>query len=79
MTFAQAVPESIDIDGLLHQRRGDRDIELVLVKTPDDRIEQWAQSHQAEEVEIADMSLEDQFIEFTAPKQCQTLFRWETT
>jgi len=76
-SFADSVPDEIDIDGLLHYRRSEKELELILVGTNDDKIAEWAKSNGVENYHIVKMNLEDQFIEFTAPPNRKKLFRWE--
>ena len=75
--FGQAPPETIDIEGLLHLRRNDKELELVLVGTADEKIAEWAKSASAEEYKILKQNLEDQFIEYTAPAGRNKPFAWE--
>ncbi len=75
--FGQAPPETVDIEGLLHLRRNDKELELVLVGTTDEKIAQWAKSAGAEEYRILKQNLEDQFIEYTAPAGRNKPFAWE--
>jgi ABC-2 type transport system ATP-binding protein len=76
-SFKGDVPAEIDIQGLLHCRRDGHEIELVLVATDDDVIEKWAQDSGAAEYHKVKMSLEDQFIDYTAPANKTKLFAWE--
>ncbi|MHC4148916.1 MAG: ABC transporter ATP-binding protein [Planctomycetota bacterium] len=75
--FASTVPADADIDGLLHLRRSEKELELVLVGTSDEKIAEWAKSTQPRSYEVVGMNLEDQFIEFTAPPAHDKLFKWE--
>jgi ABC-2 type transport system ATP-binding protein len=77
MTFKDKPPEAVDITGLLAQRQGKNELELLLVGTPEDTITRWADTHGATRHEILPMSLEDQFIDFTAPEQTKRIMRWE--
>ncbi|MCF7972896.1 MAG: ABC transporter ATP-binding protein [Phycisphaerae bacterium] len=77
MAFKDKAPEVPDIPGLLAQRQGDNELELLLVGTPEDTITQWCQIHGATRHEIMPMTLEDQFIDFTAPAQTKRIMRWE--
>lgn len=77
MSFSASMPEQVDIEGLLHCRGGEKELELTLVGTEEERINQWAESAGAEKWEIIQMNLEDQFIEFTAPAEGRKLFQWE--
>ena len=77
MAFKDKPPEALDIPGLLARREGDNELELLLVGTPEETVAQWAQSHGAIRHEILPMSLEDQFIDFTAPEKTRRIMRWE--
>jgi len=76
-SFAEAVPDEIDIPGLLHQRRNEKELELTLIGTTDEQIDTWAKPVGATYHKDIDMNLEDQFIEFTAPDVEKRLFQWE--
>jgi ABC-2 type transport system ATP-binding protein len=75
--FSQLPPPKIDIDGLLHRRAGQNELELVLVGTADEKIAEWAKSAGALDYQAVNMNLEDQFIEYTAPAGQTKPFRWE--
>jgi len=77
LAFEDSVPPQVDIDGLLHCRRSEKELVLTLVGTDDDKIAELAKSAGAERYHIASMNLEDQFIEFTAPPGRGKLFKWE--
>ncbi len=79
MTFAGPPPQQIDIDGLLHHRKDARQLECILVAAEQADIQSWATRLGAEEVEVVEMNLEDQFIEFTASGRQQKRFEWEQT
>ena len=51
--------------------------ESSVVGTDDEKIAEWAKSAGAENYNIIQMNLEDQFIEFTAPAKHKRLFQWE--
>ncbi len=76
-SFPDSVPAKVDIEGLLHCRRSEKQLELTLVGTEEAAIAKWAKSAGAEEYHSAKMNLEDQFIEFTAPVNRKKLFQWE--
>jgi len=78
-TFADSAPSDVDIEGLLHSRSSDKQLELTLVGTDEGRIAEWAGSVGAEEHHIVKMNLEDQFIEYTAGANHRRLFQWGTT
>ncbi|MHC4836020.1 MAG: ATP-binding cassette domain-containing protein, partial [Planctomycetota bacterium] len=75
--FEGDVPETIDIPGLLHKRQNHSHLELTLVGTTDEQIEQTAQAVGAKECKRVELNLEDQFIEFTAREKSKPLFQWE--
>ena len=75
--FSQSPPQTIDIEGLLNSRRADKELEMVLVGTADEKIAEWAKSAGAEEYQIIKQNLEDQFIEYTAPAGRNKPFAWE--
>ena len=77
-SFTSGIPENIDIEGLLNYRILANELELILVKTTEQKISEWAKNIKAESFEIIQMNLEDQFIEFTEPKKRKKLFQWET-
>ncbi len=77
LSFTDSPPAEVDIEGLLHCRRTEKELELILVGTADEQIEKWADVNKAEKYQIVKMNLEDQFIEFTAPPNHRRLFRWE--
>jgi hypothetical protein len=75
--FEKEPPGEIDIEGHLNSRVSDNELELTLVKTSDEKISEWAERTGATEFNIIHTSLEDQFIDYTAPKKCSRLFQWE--
>jgi len=75
--FGQAQPETIDIEGLLGSRRSDKELEMILVGTADEKIAEWAKSSGATDYQTINMNLEDQFIEYTAPAGGNKPFVWE--
>jgi ABC-2 type transport system ATP-binding protein len=77
LSFADSVPTEVDIEGLLHCRRSEEQLELTLVGTDEAQIGEWAKSAKAEEYDIVQMNLEDQFIEYTAGANQRRLFQWE--
>jgi ABC-2 type transport system ATP-binding protein len=77
LSFADSVPDQVNIDGLLHCKRSEKQLELTLVGTDEEKIIEWAKSAGAENYHIVQMNLEDQFIEFTAPANHRRLFQWE--
>jgi ABC-2 type transport system ATP-binding protein len=77
LVFEDSAPLQVDVDGLLHCRRSEKELALILVGTDDGKIAELAESIGAERYHIANMNLEDQFIEYTAPASREKLFRWE--
>ncbi len=77
LSFADSVPDDVNIDGLLHCKRSEKGLELTLIGTDEEKISEWAKSAGAENYHIVKMNLEDQFIEFTAPANHRRLFQWE--
>ena len=77
VTFGDAAPAQVEINGLLYCRRREKDLELILVGTEDAQIKAWADAARASQLQIVSINLEDQFIEYTAPKNHRRLFRWE--
>jgi len=76
-TYADSVPADVDIEGLMHSRRIENELELILVKTADEQISEFAKKSGAQDYHIVKMNLEDQFIEYTAPPGRKKLFNWE--
>ncbi|MDH4239326.1 MAG: ABC transporter ATP-binding protein [Phycisphaerae bacterium] len=77
LSFTDSPPADVDIEGLLHCRRSEKELELILVGPADEQITQWAKKSGAQNHQIVKMNLEDQFIEFTAPPNHRRLFQWE--
>jgi len=75
--FKDSAPAEIDIEGLLQYRRSEKELEVTLVGTNEEKITEWAKSSDAAQYKIMQMNLEDQFIEFTAPPGRKKLFQWE--
>jgi len=76
-TLSQPPPTKVDIEGLLHCRASQNELELVLVGTADEKIAEWATCAGASDYQVVNMNLEDQFIEYTAPAGQTKLFSWE--
>jgi ABC-2 type transport system ATP-binding protein len=76
-TFADSVPKEVNIDGILHCKRSEKQLELILVGTNDEHIAKCSKSAGAKNYDIIKMNLEDQFIEYTAPANHKRLFKWE--
>jgi len=79
LSFADSTPSEVNIEGLLHCRRTEKELELILVGLADEQIGRWADKNGVEKYNIVKMNLEDQFIEYTAPANHRRLFRWEET
>jgi len=77
LSFTNSPPSEVDIEGLLHCRRSEKELELILIGPADEQIGKWADKNKAENYHIVKMNLEDQFIEFTAPANHRRLFQWE--
>ena len=75
--FDGQVPDEVDIAGLLCKRQSENELEVTLVGTSDEQIEDWANKAGAANHKYVSMNLEDQFIEFTAPANEKRLFQWE--
>jgi ABC-2 type transport system ATP-binding protein len=75
--FSQPPPASINIEGLLRFKTSEKELELVLVGTEEEKIAEWAKSAGAMDYQPVNMNLEDQFIEYTAPAGQTKLFSWE--
>jgi ABC-2 type transport system ATP-binding protein len=75
--FDDSVPAEVDLEGLLHCRRSERQLELTLVGVDEAEVAAWARRAGTERYDFVEMNLEDQFIEFTAPPHRRRLFQWE--
>ncbi len=75
--FSQPPPASINIEGLLRFKTSEKELELVLVGTEEEKIVEWAKSAGAMDYQPVNMNLEDQFIEYTAPAGQRKMFQWE--
>jgi ABC-2 type transport system ATP-binding protein len=75
--FNQSPPQTVDIEGLLGFRRSDKELEMILVGTADEKIAEWAKANGAADYQTINMNLEDQFIEYTAPAGRIKPFAWE--
>jgi len=75
--FDDSAPAEVKLEGLLHCRHSERQLELTLVGVGDAEVADWARQAGAKHHEVVEMNLEDQFIEFTAPPNHRRLFRWE--
>ena len=77
VAFEASVPSEVNLDGLLNIRRSEKELELILVGTDDDKIAEWVESSGAQKYQMVNMNLEDQFIEYTAPPVGDRLFKWQ--
>jgi len=75
--FDDSVPAEVELEGLLHCRRSERQLELTLVGVGEAEVAAWARQAGTERLDFVEMNLEDQFIEFTAPPHRRRLFQWE--
>jgi ABC-2 type transport system ATP-binding protein len=75
--FPNSAPGEAQIEGLLHCRHSEKQLEMTLVDVGDAEVADWARQAGAERYEFVEMNLEDQFIEFTAPPNHRRLFQWE--
>jgi len=75
--FDDSVPAEVELEGLLHCRRSERQLELTLVGVDEAEVAAWARQVGTERYDFVEMNLEDQFIEFTAPPHRRRLFQWE--
>ena len=75
--FDDSVPADVELEGLLHCRRSERQLELTLVGVDEAEVAAWAKQAGTERFDFVEMNLEDQFIEFTAPPHRRRLFQWE--
>lgn len=78
VSFNEKAPTKVEIDGLLHCRSLNNELELTLVGTEDEKIEKWIKYSGAEKFQHIKMNLEDQFIEYTEPPGNKRLFQWES-
>lgn len=63
--------------GMLHYKQGDNTIEAVLVRPDEEKLSQWCQTNKAQIQSELEMSLEDQFIEYTVTPAKRQLFSWD--
>ena len=77
VTFKKQAPVTIDLAGLLNHDRQGKEVDLLLVGTPQDTLEQWMDQNGGLKHESMPLTLEDQFIEFTAPMSPKRIMRWE--
>ena len=76
-SFVNFVPPDVDIEGLLTCTKTEKELELTLAGTSDEQIAQWALRCDAQNYNLVEMNLEDQFIEYTAPPNGRKSFTWE--
>ncbi|HAL44421.1 MAG: hypothetical protein A2Y12_08335 [Planctomycetes bacterium GWF2_42_9] len=77
ITFDTNIPTEINIEGLLHCRSDGNLLEVTVVNTSENAIQDWANAGGAKDCKKAALNLEDQFIEFTSPVKKGKLFDWE--
>jgi len=77
MSFTNSMPDEIDLEGVIHSRKGEKELELTFIGTEISKVEQWMRSAGVEKYDYVALSLEDQFIEFTEPKDRNRIFQWE--
>ncbi len=77
MTFKEQAPQMIELDGLLYHHREGKEADLLLVGTTGETLERWMDQNEAIKHESLPLTLEDQFIAFTAPPQAKRPLRWE--
>ncbi len=75
--YKDNLPQHVDIEGLLHIRRNETELECTLVKTSEEKIVEFANQTNALEYKFLDLNMEDQFIEFTQSATKERLFHWE--
>ncbi len=75
--FDTKITSEINIEGLLHYRSDNNILEITVINTSEQIIEQWAKTLGAKYCRQVQLNLEDQFIEFTAPVKKGRLFDWE--
>lgn len=75
--FDDSVPAEVELEGLLHCRRSERQLELTLVGVGAAEVAAWAKQAGTEHFDFVEMNLEDQFVEFTTPPHRRRLFQWE--
>ncbi len=79
VTFAERVPETVDLKDVLQCRRGDDRLVVSILKRDEAALHAWAEQNDARDVQAMQTTLEDQFIAFTTPgDRPRRLFRWET-
>ena len=75
--FEDKPPQQLTIPGLLHHRQDEKIVEAVLIAPPEDELNQWCRVNQANIHSEIDMSLEDQFIEYTITPTKRHMFSWD--
>ncbi len=78
LKFNQTPENEVQIPGMLHCRKDGNMIEAVLVSVSDDTLNNWCSTNNAQLHSEAQMTLEDQFIEYTISPTKRKLFSWET-
>jgi ABC-2 type transport system ATP-binding protein len=77
ITFAQQIPDDVNIEGTICCRSDGNLLEITVVNTAEQVVQDWAKQAGATDCKLVQMTLEDQFIEFTAPAKKGKLFDWE--
>ncbi len=75
--FDNTPPQEMNIPGLLHHRCNEHIIEAILIAPPEDALNQWCKDNNANIHSEVEMSLEDQFIEYTITPTKRHLFSWD--
>ena len=77
--FDSTPPRELAIPGLLHYRQDEKTVEAVLIAPLEDALEQWCIDNNANIHSEVEMSLEDQFIEYTITPTKRHMFSWDQT
>jgi ABC-2 type transport system ATP-binding protein len=77
ITFDKQIPADVNIEGAICCRSDGNLLEITVVNTAERIIQDWAKKTGATDCKLVQMTLEDQFIEFTAPAKKGKLFDWE--
>ena len=77
ITFDKQTPADVNVEGAICCRSDGNLLEITVVNTAERIIQDWAKKAGAADCKLVQMTLEDQFIEFTAPAKKGKLFDWE--
>jgi ABC-2 type transport system ATP-binding protein len=78
LSFDGRAPDSMPIENALRCRRGEDRWEISILKSDEPALRSWAEQAGARNLQERSMTLEDQFIVFTAPRTGRRkLFSWE--